>query len=175
VAPTHYCVQPSHHVFSPVSDGAQPLSTARSSRFLSVLALIVDTPAHVHSCGHETETRLRSRSPLAPERERMALRREGPDTINPVCVGQAIGRSRAFGRRLRLYPARLRTFGAKRWNRGLRDCRRARQGRLFGGLVVGLDRQGPTAIARQQSGSAREGIRESHPEPVARRALQGVT
>ena len=47
----------------------------------------------VHSRDHETETRLRARSPLASERERMALRREGPDTGDSVCFGQAIGHS----------------------------------------------------------------------------------
>ena len=67
----------------------------------------------VHSCDHETEARLRARPPLAPERERMALRRQGSDTRDAFCVGQAIGHSRAFGRRLRLYPTRMWTLGAE--------------------------------------------------------------
>ena len=55
--------------------------------------------------------------------ERMALRREGPDTSDTVCVRQAIGHSRACCRRLRLYSMGLRPFGAEHWRGRLRLCK----------------------------------------------------
>ena len=91
-------------------------------------------PGLVRNDRHLAEAAARgaARTALAPERQRVALRRERPDPRDALRARQAARGGGSLGRRLRLPASRLRPHRAEHRLRGVRGGRRAGQRRLPG-------------------------------------------